>query len=105
MPSIPQEQRPASVSTPEADPRIGDAELDAGLAKLGFEAFRPGQRSAVRTLLDRGGGEGRAAVEQLSEREDRIGDRARALLRELAGEIPPLGDEPDESEPAASSRS
>ena len=36
---------------------LGDtvsAELDAGLRRLGYEAFRPGQREAIETLLERG---------------------------------------------------
>src|SRR5512143_4241159 len=29
-------------------------DLDAGLARLGYAAFRPGQREAIETLLERG---------------------------------------------------
>ena len=29
-------------------------DLDAGLRALGYEAFRPGQREAIETLLDKG---------------------------------------------------
>ena len=31
-----------------------DLDLDGGLARLGYEAFRPGQREAIETLLDKG---------------------------------------------------
>ena len=34
--------------------RLTDHDLDAGLARLGYSAFRPGQREAVETLLARG---------------------------------------------------
>jgi ATP-dependent DNA helicase RecQ len=34
--------------------RPSAAELDDGLRRLGYEAFRPGQREAIETLLDRG---------------------------------------------------
>jgi ATP-dependent DNA helicase RecQ len=35
-------------------PSPSDLDLDAGLRQLGFEQFRPGQRHAIETLLDRG---------------------------------------------------
>jgi ATP-dependent DNA helicase RecQ len=35
-------------------PRPSGAELEAGLRRLGYEAFRPGQREAIETLLDGG---------------------------------------------------
>ena len=38
----------------EAVREIGGADLDAGLARLGYTAFRPGQREAVETLLAEG---------------------------------------------------
>jgi ATP-dependent DNA helicase RecQ len=38
----------------EAVREIGRADLDAGLARLGYTAFRPGQREAVETLLAQG---------------------------------------------------
>ena len=38
----------------EAVREIGRADLDAGLARLGYTAFRPGQREAVETLLAEG---------------------------------------------------
>jgi len=38
----------------EAVREIARADLDAGLARLGYTAFRPGQREAVETLLARG---------------------------------------------------
>ena len=31
--------------------RVGDIDLEAGLSRLGFSDFRPGQREAVETLL------------------------------------------------------
>src|SRR6266404_8183313 len=34
--------------------RLTDHDLDAGLARLGYAAFRPGQREAVETLLAHG---------------------------------------------------
>src|SRR5512140_3413773 len=33
---------------------MSSADLDAGLAKLGYSAFRPGQREAIEALLERG---------------------------------------------------
>jgi len=36
------------------DSTLGDAELEAGLRRLGYEHFRPGQLEAVRSLLDVG---------------------------------------------------
>jgi ATP-dependent DNA helicase RecQ len=40
---------------PADSPRpLTDHDLDAGLARLGYSAFRPGQREAVETLLARG---------------------------------------------------
>jgi ATP-dependent DNA helicase RecQ len=34
---------------------VSELDLDGGLARLGYEAFRPGQREAILTLLERGG--------------------------------------------------
>ena len=42
---------PSSVSV---ENQSGQVDLDAGLAQLGFESFRPGQREAVETLLSGG---------------------------------------------------
>ena len=33
---------------------VPDLDLDLGLARLGYEAFRPGQREAIETLLEKG---------------------------------------------------
>ena len=33
---------------------VADLDLDGGLARLGYEAFRPGQREAIETLLEKG---------------------------------------------------
>jgi ATP-dependent DNA helicase RecQ len=41
-------------SPPEAVASLADHELDVGLQRLGFASFRPGQRAALRTLLDVG---------------------------------------------------
>jgi ATP-dependent DNA helicase RecQ len=49
MPRTAQDPRPAADA-----PTLDDAALDAGLRRLGYEAFRPGQHEAVRTLLDVG---------------------------------------------------
>jgi len=53
MHPIPQELRAAATPTATAA-SLDDAALDAGLAALGFDSFRPGQRAAVRALLDHG---------------------------------------------------
>ncbi len=47
---------PSAASAPGPAPDLAtdrDAALDAGLEQLGYEAFRPGQREAIETLLDR----------------------------------------------------
>jgi ATP-dependent DNA helicase RecQ len=36
------------------DPPPGAPDLQAGLKRLGYESFRPGQREAIETLLERG---------------------------------------------------
>jgi ATP-dependent DNA helicase RecQ len=46
--------RPFCESPPEAVANLADRELDDGLRRLGFASFRPGQRAALRTLLDVG---------------------------------------------------
>ena len=33
---------------------VTELDLDRGLARLGYQAFRPGQREAIETLLDGG---------------------------------------------------
>jgi len=46
--------RRARESTQEVVPNLADHELEEGLRSLGFASFRPGQREALRTLLDGG---------------------------------------------------
>ncbi len=43
-----------SLSTPKTTAPLTAQRLDEGLRGLGYEAFRPGQREAVETLLERG---------------------------------------------------
>jgi ATP-dependent DNA helicase RecQ len=38
----------------KAAPEVTPADLEAGLRRLGYEAFRPGQREAIETLLEQG---------------------------------------------------
>ena len=74
-----------------------EASLESGLARLGLETFRPGQRQAIETLLEAGRlllvaptGEGRRAAVVVSADADTWPER----LLGLDGQQPPLTEPP-----------
>lgn len=51
--TVPPDAGSATIGEPRWQ-RPSPADLDEGVRGLGYEAFRPGQREAIETLLDRG---------------------------------------------------